>query len=131
MHDGAGGELLMAHLKVRLRGKTVYDVQLSPHRSYVGGRKEDCDIILENDKSISREHFKIFFQAEKWHLEVLSRFGEITSEGEKIQAMELQGHRIFYLPPYEFEYSEISTALVAVESKQVVGSDTSSEPYVE
>ena len=47
----------MARLKVRLRGKTVYDVALTEDRSYVAGRKEDCDIVLQPEKGISREHF--------------------------------------------------------------------------
>lgn len=125
----------MARLKVRLHGKVVYDVQLHTHRTYIAGRKEDCDIVLENEKGISREHFKISYQNEKWHLEVLSRYGELTSDGEKVQALELEGHRLFFLPPYEFEYSEMSTALVAVgargQAAPAVTDSADSAPYEE
>lgn len=103
----------MARLRVRLRGKTTQDLQLSPDRSYLAGRREDCDIVLAAEKSISREHFKIIFANDKWNVEVLSRFGDVLADGEKIQQLVLDGSRLFYLGPYEFEYSEISSELVA------------------
>ncbi len=102
----------MARLRVRLRGKITLEIQLSPERSYMAGRRDDCDIILLNGKGISREHFKIFFAEDKWYLEVLSRFGDVLFDGEKIQQATLEGQRLFYLGPYEFEYSENSSDLV-------------------
>ncbi|MGZ3745680.1 MAG: FHA domain-containing protein, partial [Pseudobdellovibrionaceae bacterium] len=59
MLSGSGGEILMARLRVRLQGKIIQEIQLSPERSYLAGRREDCDIVLSNGKGISREHFKI------------------------------------------------------------------------
>jgi len=106
----------MARLRVRLNGKVVQDVQLSPDRSYVAGRREDCDIVLQNEKGISREHFKLSYVSDRWTLEVLSRFGDVTADGEKIQQIILEGPKVFFLPPYEFEYSEVSTQLVAMAS---------------
>ena len=104
----------MARLRVRLRGKVTQDLQLAPDRTYLAGRKDDCDIVLVNEKGISREHFKIFFAGDKWNLEVLSRFGDVLVNGEKIQQETLEGSKLFYLGPYEFEYSEVSSDLVAV-----------------
>jgi pSer/pThr/pTyr-binding forkhead associated (FHA) protein len=102
----------MARLRVRLRGKVVQEVSLSSERSYVAGRREDCDIVLLSEKGISREHLKIFFTDDKWNLEVLSRFGDVLADGEKIQQITLEGQCLFYLGPYEFEYSEVSSDLV-------------------
>ncbi|HEY8269327.1 MAG TPA: FHA domain-containing protein [Pseudobdellovibrionaceae bacterium] len=104
----------MARLRVRLHGKVIQEVQLSPERSYLAGRREDCDIVLSNGKAISREHFKIHFSEDQWQLEVLSRFGDVVVNGEKIQQAILEGQTIIYLRPYEFEYSEISSDLVSV-----------------
>ncbi len=106
----------MARLRVRFRGKVTQDVQLAPERTYLAGRKDDCDIVLISEKGISREHFKIYFADDKWNLEVLSRFGDVLVDGEKIQHSTLEGSRLFYLGPYEFEYSEVSSELVAVAS---------------
>jgi len=102
----------MARLRVRLRGKVTQDLQLAPDRIYLAGRKDECDIVLLNEKGISREHFKIFFAEDKWNLEVLSRFGDVLADGDKIQQIILEGSKLFYLGPYEFEYSETSSQLV-------------------
>jgi pSer/pThr/pTyr-binding forkhead associated (FHA) protein/tetratricopeptide (TPR) repeat protein len=104
----------MARLRVRLRGKITQDLQLAPDRTYLAGRRDDCDIVLLNEKGISREHFKIFFAGDKWNIEVMSRFGDMLADGEKIQQMTLEGSKLFYVGPYEFEYSEVSSDLVAV-----------------
>lgn len=104
----------MARLRVRLRGKITQDLQLSPDRTYIAGRKDDNDIVLLNEKGISREHFKVSFVGDKWNVEVLSRFGDVLADGEKIQQITLEGSKLFYLGPYEFEYSEVSSELVAV-----------------
>lgn len=108
----------MAHLRIRLHGKVIQDLQLSTDQSYIAGRREDCDIVLENEKGISREHFKISFDGQQWQLEVLSRYGDIMADGEKVQTLVLEGKRIFFLPPYEFEYSEMSTQLVASSQRE-------------
>lgn len=112
MLAGTGGEILMARLRVRLRGKITQEIQLVEDRVYIAGRREDCDILLESEKGISREHFKVFFADGGWRLEVLSRFGDVLVEGEKIQQALLEGKALFYLGPYEFEYSEVSADLV-------------------
>lgn len=94
----------MARLKVRLRGKTVYDVTLAEDRSYVAGRKEDCDIVLQAEKGISREHFKLSFAGGFWTGEVVSRYGDVIQNGEKVQNFQLDHGSIFSIPPYEFEF---------------------------
>ncbi|WP_413289939.1 FHA domain-containing protein [Bdellovibrio sp. HCB337] len=106
----------MARLRVRLRGKNTQEIQLSPDRSYIAGRREDCDIVLVNEKGISREHFKVSFADDKWQLEVLSKYNDVLVNGEKIQQVTLEGQSLFYLGPYEFEYSETSSDLVPVSS---------------
>lgn len=94
----------MAHLRVRLRGKLVYDVNLNPEQSYVAGRKEDCDIVLQPEKGISREHFKIFFDNNAWNVQVVSRYGEVTYNGQNVQQFSLEHGGQFSIPPYEFDY---------------------------
>lgn len=96
----------MAHLRVRLRGKSVYDVTLSEERSYIAGRKEDCDIVLQPEKGISREHFKISFANGTWNVEVVSRYGEVIFNGEAVQQFPLENGSQFLVPPYEFDYRE-------------------------
>lgn len=95
----------MAHLKVRLRGQTIYDITLDESRSYIAGRKEDCDIILQPEKGISREHFKLSFVNGVWTVDVISRYGDVISNNDKVQQISLEHGAIFVVPPYEFEFS--------------------------
>ncbi|WP_413583356.1 FHA domain-containing protein [Bdellovibrio sp. HCB288] len=94
----------MAHLIVRLRGKTVYNMPLEDGRSYVAGRKEDCDIVLQPEKGISREHFKISSENGQWTLQVISRYGEVMVNGEPVQQISLDHGFNFTIPPYEFDF---------------------------
>ncbi|MBC7371362.1 MAG: FHA domain-containing protein [Bdellovibrionaceae bacterium] len=103
----------MTRLRVRLQGKVIQEVPLSEERSYLAGRHEDCDVRLQNEKGISREHFRISFVEGQWQLEVVSRFGDVIADGEKVQNLNLSEKGSFFLPPYEFEFSEASGALVA------------------
>lgn len=115
----------MARLRVRLRGKVTQDLQLAEDRAYLAGRRDDCDIVLVNEKGISREHFKVSFADGKWQVEVLSRFGDVLADGEKIQSLVLEGSRLFYLGPYEFEYSEVSSELVPMSSRGIAADASS------
>jgi pSer/pThr/pTyr-binding forkhead associated (FHA) protein len=94
----------MAHLIVRLRGKTVYNMPLEEGRSYVAGRKEDCDIVLQPEKGISREHFKIVSDNGQWTLQVISRYGDVMVNGEPTQQVALDHGFTFSISPYEFDF---------------------------
>lgn len=97
----------MARLRVRLRGKTIYDINLTEDRSYVAGRKEDCDIVLQPEKGISREHFKVSFVDGRWGVEVVSRYGEVVHNGEQKQEFILDHGTQFSVAPYEFDFLNV------------------------
>ncbi|MGZ3775264.1 MAG: FHA domain-containing protein [Pseudobdellovibrionaceae bacterium] len=101
----------MSRLKVRLRGKLIYDINLNPEHSYVAGRKEDCDIVLQAEKGISREHFKLFFENDGWHVQVVSRYGEVIYNGQMAQQFTLESGSQFSIPPYEFDFSTANEEL--------------------
>lgn len=94
----------MARLKVRLRGKTVSELPLAEDRQYLAGRKDDCDIHLQSEKGISREHFRLSSVGGAWTVESLSRFGEVLAGGEKVANLTLEHGMMFSVPPYEFEF---------------------------
>ena len=75
----------MAALKVWKNNQLISEKNLSPSESLTAGRGDDCDLVLEADRGISRQHFKIQFDGESWTLEVLSRYGELYSNNQKIQ----------------------------------------------
>lgn len=97
----------MPRLRVLLRGAQISDLNLSPDREYVGGRKESCDIRLQPEKGISREHFKLKFDEGRWMLTSLSRFGEIFSLGQRVESISLEHGQVFQIPPYEFILSDV------------------------
>jgi pSer/pThr/pTyr-binding forkhead associated (FHA) protein/tetratricopeptide (TPR) repeat protein len=98
----------MSRLKVILRGTQISEIGLSPDREYIGGRKESCDIRLQPEKGISREHFSLKFEEGKWKVQSLSRFGEIFSLGQRVENITLEHNQAFQVPPYEFNYVEIA-----------------------
>ena len=102
----------MAQLKVKHNGKIIHDIVLNEKKSYLGGRKEDCDIPLLAEKTISREHFRLSFHQNQWVLEVLSRFGEVLFQNDKVQNLILDQSNIFHIPPYEFAFTRESPAQV-------------------
>ncbi|MBC7754821.1 MAG: FHA domain-containing protein [Moraxellaceae bacterium] len=98
----------MSRLKVILRGAQISEIGLSPDREYIGGRKESCDIRLQPEKGISREHFSLKFEEGKWKVQSLSRFGEIFSLGQRVENITLEHNQNFQIPPYEFNYIELT-----------------------
>ena len=97
----------MSRLKVVLRGTVISEIELSPEKEYVGGRKEGCDIRLQPEKGISREHFKLKFSEGKWQIVAISRFGDVFSLGQKIEQVDLQHGQSFHVPPYDFTFLDL------------------------
>ncbi len=94
----------MASLLVFLNGKKQYELKLEPGREFIVGRGENCDLVLEAERGISRQHLKISSQEGQWVVEVLSRYGELYQDGNKINSIQLQEGTRFEVPPYEFRF---------------------------
>ncbi len=108
----------MPRIKVMLRGAQISDIGLNPDKEYIGGRKENCDIRLQPEKGISREHFKIKIEDGRWVLSSLSRFGEIYSLGQRVETIPLEHGLTFQIPPYEFQFSDVPDAGIEMASGQ-------------
>ena len=100
----------MSRLKVVLRGTVISEIELSTEKEYIGGRKEGCDIRLQPEKGISREHFKLRYADGKWQIVAISRFGDVFSLGQKIEQADLQHGQSFHVPPYDFTFLELPDA---------------------
>ena len=109
----------MARLKVLLRGAQISDISLDPTKEYLAGRKESCDIVLQPEKGISREHFKVKFQDGFWTIQSLSRFGEIYSGGQRVEKMNVEHGGSFQVPPYEFQFRDLPQEEVNDHSQRV------------
>lgn len=107
----------MSSLKVMLRGSLISEIQLNPEKEYIGGRKEGCDIRLQAEKGISREHFKLKYSEGRWQINAISRFGDIFSLGQKIDQADLQHGQIFQIPPYEFTFLDVPDAGLPIQGQ--------------
>lgn len=100
----------MSRLKVMLRGALISEIDLSPEREYIGGRKDGSDIRLQAEKGISREHFRLKFVEGVWKVSAVSRFGDLFSMGQKVEQIDLQHGQTFQIPPYEFTFQDVPDA---------------------
>ncbi len=94
----------MLKIKIRKHGSEFRELMLEPGpgREYVVGRAPTCDIVLDDLPGISRQHFKIQFVDDSWHVQVLSKFGNLTKDGQPSTGFTLTVHDAFKLSPYDF-----------------------------
>ncbi len=94
----------MSRLKIRRHEKEYADLDLVPGQSYLLGRKEDSDVVLQPDPGISRSHVKIDHANGYWTVQVLSQHIPITYEGKSLPILVCKSPVTqFYVSPYHFE----------------------------
>ncbi len=128
----------MPKLIVRQEGQIVKELQLVAGQEYIAGRDESCQIVLIGKSGVSRQHFKIYFNGERWQVDVISKFGHLNYQAREVHVIVLENNAAFSLPPFDFQFmpdkveseslaSEMS--LVPIEdTDNVVNSDTVAIP---
>lgn len=96
----------MAYLHIFQNGAKSAEADLSSKLEWIVGRGAEADIRLENDKGISRQHFKVYLDNGSWIVEVLSRFGELYQKGKKVQSVRLTDGSRFEVPPFDFVFQQ-------------------------
>lgn len=99
----------MARLKVRRHQVDFAELSLEPGKSYIIGRRQNADLMLQPDPGISREHLSIEFVNNEWVVKGLSPHIPLSYEGKtqtKISISDGVAH--FYVLPYEFELQMIN-----------------------
>ena len=104
----------MFRLKLHLHGAEIKDLQLESGREYTFGRAPSCDVQLEEQPGISRNHFRLFEENGRWTAQVTSKFGDLLMGGRKVQSITLEPGTIFKLGGYDFHFLE------PVEQQQLV-----------
>lgn len=92
----------MLKIKIRKHGSDFKELLLEPGREYIVGRGLTCDVVLDDLPGISRQHFKLHFADETWQVQVLSKFGNLTKDGQPATGFNLGVHDAFKLSPYDF-----------------------------
>lgn len=104
-------------LRVYRNGDLIQELDLVSGESYMGGRKERCQIQLEKYPGISREHFEIDEDGSgAWRVNVLSEIKLVEFDGEERKDFLLKDDESFRLDPYQFEFS--GNAAVADDENQ-------------
>ncbi len=94
----------MARLKVRRHQVDFAELQLEPGKSYIMGRHENADVMLQSDPGISRQHVSIEFVDSAWVVKSLSTHLMVSYEGKTHNTLSfVDGVVHFYVSPYEFE----------------------------
>ena len=93
-------KLILKHL-----GKIVSETALQEGKTYLMGRKKDCDFILE-DETLSREHIKVYQSEEtqNWIIECISEKGGLYFEAEEVEGLELEDSAMLSLKSYTLEF---------------------------
>ncbi len=104
----------MAKIKVFLKGrhdnKLLQAIELDEAKRYTAGRGEDCEIVLPAERGVSRHHFSLSFEQGLWHLQVLSRYGELYLHEQKVSELQFSENTEFSVPPLFFKFNLETTA---------------------
>src|SRR5690348_9972518 len=106
MQSSLGGQILMAVLQVFLDGKKIKELELHSDKEWIAGRASSSYILLEGEKGISRQHFKLTFENGAWTAQVLSRYGELYYEQKKTQKISFKDGSSFEAPPFKFIFNQ-------------------------
>lgn len=120
----------MSRLKIMMRGALINEIELRADKEYIGGRKEGSDIRLQAEKGISREHFRLKFNDGRWIVEAVSRFGDVFSLGQKIEALPLDHGQSFQIPPYEFQLLDLPESQVSGDATQLTDIDENEKTVI-
>lgn len=120
----------MASLRVKQNGKLVKEIILDESRTYTAGRKEGADIFIESVKAISREHFILKFD-QQWTVEVLSRFGDIQFNNERVRQFSLIEDSVFSIFPYDFEFRIKDQKILSAAPDAMDGANNNSEDEID
>jgi pSer/pThr/pTyr-binding forkhead associated (FHA) protein len=98
------GGFIVARLKIRRRQIDFAELVLEAGKTYILGRKEGCDVVLQPDPGISRQHLSIESINNSWVITGLSNHIPLSYEGKNQTKISLKkGTHQFFIPPYEFE----------------------------
>lgn len=121
----------MPKLIVRQDGQIIKELELVEGQEYIGGRDDSCDIILSGKSGISRQHFKLYYNGEKWQVDVISKFGHLNYQAREVHVIALDDNSAFNLPPYDFQLSLEKAAQAPVENALSVFEPPAQEPVEE
>lgn len=98
----------MAKLRVSLHGQILTELHLQPGQEYFAGRGSQCQILLANERGISRQHIKFYQDGGVWLAQLTSKYGGLIFDGQSMESIQLVGELRFSVPPYEFHFNDVA-----------------------
>ena len=108
----------MKIISIRQFGNLISEYDIQEGQELLVGRDESCQIILNNDKSISRQHLKISLNNDQLHIEVLSKYSEFLFRGKPYSQLQIECEQAIQLNSYEISLNE--KELKEVTSSQII-----------
>lgn len=115
----------MAALTIKKLGMPYFEMTLEEGRTYLAGRKSDCDIPLEAEKAVSREHLKIKLENQILYVECISKLANMTTSGVPVMKVDLSPGGEFSVGPFDFTFTQAakSTNESVASDSQIVNMD--------
>ncbi|HVK61516.1 MAG TPA: FHA domain-containing protein, partial [Bdellovibrionales bacterium] len=98
------------------------EITLESGREYTFGRSSSCDVQLEEQPGISRQHFTVSEVDGEWTAKVIAKFGDLVHAGSPVSTLKLESGTVFKLGGYDFAFIE-----AIEEQESVVVSDEQDE----
>ena len=96
----------MFRLKIQYHGKEIHSLDLEKGRQYTFGRGSNCDVVLEPEAGISRNHFRLFDEGGHWRVQSTSKFGDVLYGGQTTTAIDLEPGAKFQVTGYDFWFEQ-------------------------
>lgn len=109
----------MAHIKVLYQGQTIAELELQSGHEYIAGRSANANIVLNQERAISRQHLKFVEENGLWRVTLLSKVGSLISSGQSVDSLVLDNDMHFSVPPYEFIFEIAPRASAPMDASDV------------
>lgn len=105
----------MAVLRVFKDGQKLKELEVQAGKEWIVGRSSSSDLVLDGERGISRQHLRLFYEEGRWKLEILSRYGELYQNGNRINSLELTNGTSFEVPPFAFSFEDAGPTMTEQE----------------
>lgn len=109
----------MAHIKVLYQGQTIAELELHSGHEYIAGRSANANIVLNQERAISRQHLKFIEENGIWRVTLLSKIGSLITSGQSVDSLALDNDMHFSVPPYEFIFEIAPRASATMDASEV------------
>jgi pSer/pThr/pTyr-binding forkhead associated (FHA) protein len=120
----------MAKIGLYFKDELLHSLKLKEGKEYIIGRADTCDIVIPPEKGISRQHLKLHYVSGTWKVEILSKYGELYLDNQKVNELVLDKDSTFKVPPYDLVFkAEPELAGLSQHNETFVPASTDSSEF--